>query len=226
MMLIELFSGEGNISKSVIAKGGKAFRVDWSHIVEADLHADVAKLTVKDVVDLCKGMPDFIWASPQCTTYSLATHRHRTIKEGLVPKTEMAKRDDEVNIALWKLIDELLLAGVKYYFVENPKGRMRHMHFVQGRPRYTVTYCSYGNKGNANGYEEVFVKKTTDIWTNHPNPRFLPQCKGATQWHKHGDWNYAHKRNYLSRGSMPQMLTDHIADLVMPGPCHGIWGLA
>lgn len=212
IILLELFSGMGNVSKAFIAQGGKAYRVDWSPKVEAELHADVSKLTVEDVISLCGGVPDVVWASPQCTTYSIATHRHRTLKEGLSPKTELAAHDDKVNIALWELIDELLALGTKYYFVENPRGRMRYMPFVQGRPRYTITYCAYGNKGNANGYTDQFVMKPTDIWTNHPDPQFLPQCTVVNPPHLHGEWGKAHKRDYISRGEMPQMLTNHIAE--------------
>lgn len=212
IILLELFSGMGNVSKAFIAQGGQAYRVDWSQKVEADLHADVSKLTAQDVINLCGGVPDVIWASPQCTTYSIATHRHRTLKEGLVPKTELARHDDQVNVALWKLIDELVALGTKYYFVENPRGRMRHMPFVQGRPRYTLTYCSYGNKGNANGYTDQYVMKPTDVWTNHPNPQFLPQCTAVNPPHLHGKLDKAHKRDYISRGEMPQLLTNHIAE--------------
>ena len=89
IILLELFSGMGNVSKAFIAQGGKAYRVDWSQKVEAELHADVSKLTAQDVISLCGGVPDVIWASPQCTTYSIATHRHRTLKEGLMPKTKL-----------------------------------------------------------------------------------------------------------------------------------------
>lgn len=212
-ILLELFSGQGTISQAFVAGGGQAYRVDWSTKIEAELHADVSKLTVKDVIKLCGRVPDVVWASPQCTTYSIATHRHRTLKEGLKPKTELAKHDDRTNLALWRLIDELVKCGTKYYFVENPRGRMRHMPFVQDRARHTLTYCSYGNKGNANGYTHTYIMKPTDIWTNHPDPQFLAQCTNVNPPHEHGEWAKAHKRDYLSRGEMPQRLTDHIVSL-------------
>lgn len=205
----------GNISKAFIAQGGQAYTVDWSSKIKADLHADVSKLTVEDVIRLCGGVPDVIWASPQCTTYSIATHRHRTVKEGLVPKTELAKHDDQVNLALWKLIDELVALGTRYYFVENPRGRMRYMPFVANRPRYTITYCSYGSKGNANGYTDYYSMKPTDIWTNHPSPQFLLQCTITNPPHRHGEWGKIMKRDYISRGEMPQSLTNHIAERAM-----------
>ena len=213
MKLLELFSGQGSISATFKAHGHETYRVDWSEKVEAELHADVTTLTVKQIIELCGGLPDVIWASPQCTTYSIATHRHRTLGEGLVPKTELAAHDDNVNLAMWKLIDELSAAGVRYYFVENPRGRMRHMGFVKNRPMHTISYCSYGRKGNANGFSDLYINKPTDIWTNHPEPSFKPLCKKSTDDHKHGRSKEADKRDYLSRGEIPAELREHLVSI-------------
>lgn len=203
MKILELFSGQGSISKAFKEKGWEVFRVDWSDKVEAELHADISKLTVKDIVNLCGGVPDVIWASPDCTTYSIATHRHRTLKEGLKPKTEYARRCDDTNIKMWKLIDDLLEAGAKYYFVENPRGRMRHMPFVQDRKRHEITYCSYGRES----------MKPTDIWTNHDNPIFRKKCTTKNPPHRHSNWGTEVKRDYLSRGEMPKQLCDYVAEI-------------
>ena len=200
MILLELFSGNGDISKAFKEAGWQTFRVDWSEKVEAELYADVSTLSPSDIIKLCGGVPDVIWASPDCTTYSIATHRHRTLKEGLKPKTEYAKQCDTTNVLMWQLIDAMVVLGTKFYFVENPRGRMRHMPFVQGRKRYGITYCSYGRPS----------MKPTDIWTNHPDPRFLPFCKGG---HKHADWGLEVGRDYLSRGEIPAGLCKHIANV-------------
>lgn len=217
MKILELFSGQGSISAAFKENGFEAFRVDWSHKVEAELHMDIKELTAELVAKYCQGIPDVIWASPQCTTYSIGTHRHRTLQEGLKPKTLLAANDDETNVIMWGLIDDLLKLGTKYYFVENPRGRMRHMPFVQNRPRYTITYCSYGNKGNAKGYEHYYVMKPTDIWTNHPHPKFKPMCKINNPEHEHFNQGAAMKRDYLSRGQMPKDLTKHIANICANG---------
>lgn len=213
MKLLELFSGQGSISATFKESGHEAFRVDWSKEVSAELHADVLDLTVEKVIELCGGLPDVIWASPQCTTYSIATHRHRTLLEGLYPKTDVAKQDDHVNEKMWGLIDQLIAAGSKWYFVENPRGRMRHMYFVKDRPRFTLSYCSYGRRGNAKGYENVFINKPTDIWTNHPNPGFKTLCTTSTDEHKHGTSKNADKRDYLSRGEIPKDLREHLVSI-------------
>lgn len=213
MKVLELFSGQGAISAAFKEQGHEAFRVDWSEKIEAELHLDVTRLSLGQIIELCGGVPDIVWASPQCTTYSIATHRHRTLKEGLLPKTDTAKYDDEVNVILWQLIDELIEAGTLYYFVENPRGRMRHMNFVKERPRYTVSYCSYGRKANAKGYEEFYINKPTDIWTNHPNPAFKALCSKENKTHVHGRSKSADKRDYLSRGEIPKDLINHIVTI-------------
>ncbi len=46
--------------------------------------------------------------------------------------------------------------------------------FMKGLPRYTVTYCQYGDTR----------MKPTDIWTNHPNPKFKPMCKNGDTCHE------------------------------------------
>lgn len=212
MKVLELFSGQGSVSKSFRERGHEVYRVDWSEKVEAELHADISKLTTDDVIKLCGGVPDVIWASPDCTTYSIATHRHRTLKEGLTPKTEYAAECDKTNIAMWKLIEELMELGTKYYFVENPRGRMRHMPFIVGKPRKAVAYCAYGRKANAKGHEDKFIMKPTDIWTNHKSEDFK-YCPGTNESHVHGVSNLADKRDYLSRGEMPKQLCDYIATI-------------
>lgn len=204
MKLLELFSGQGSISKAFKEDGWEIFRVDWSDKVEAELHADISKLTVKDIVKLCRGVPDVIWASPDCTTYSIATHLHRTLKERLKPKTEYAAQCDTTNISMWKLIDDLVKLGTKYYFVENPRGRMRHMDFTKNRKRYTTTYCAWGRTDNGK-----YTMKPTDIWTNHNSPSLLYCDKN----HLHSDWSVDVKRDYLSRGTMPTTLCEHIAKI-------------
>ena len=203
LILLELFSGNGDISKSFKSVGFTTYRVDWSDKVEAELHADISKLSADDVINLCGRVPDVIWASPDCTTYSIATHMHRTLKEGLVPKTEYAKTCDKTNVLMWELIDELVARGTRLFFVENPRGRMRHMPFVKGRTRYTLTYCSYGRKS----------MKPTDIWTNHPKPDFKTRCTTVNPPHEHIDWGTKVKRDYLSRGEMPKELTDYVANV-------------
>ena len=47
------------------------------------------------------------------------------------------------------------------------------MDFMNGLPRYTITYCQYGDTR----------MKPTDIWTNHPNPQFKHPCHNGDPCH-------------------------------------------
>lgn len=174
MKVLELFAGTGSISKAFKEKGHEIYSVEWDKsFLNITLYEDVNNLTKAKVLDLLGGeKPDVIWASPDCTTYSIAgISHHRKYENGkLIPISEYAKFCDETNKHVLELIKEL---EPKYWFIENPRGALRKMDFMQGLPRYTVTYCQYGDTR----------MKPTDIWTNHPNPKFKLPCKNGDKCH-------------------------------------------
>lgn len=157
---------------------------------------------------LCGGYPDVIWASPDCTTYSvmaISKHRRKNPETGnLDPVTEYAKFCDETNRHVVELIREL---SPRFYFIENPVGGLRKMDFMQGIPRYTVTYCQYGETR----------QKPTDIFTNHPNPQFKPPCKRGAPCHEaapRGSNTGTQKiKGAKDRSRIPQQLCEHIVDI-------------
>ena len=175
MKILELFAGTRSIGKAFEAKGHEVFSVEWDKSFEnIDLYEDISHLTADQIIELF-GHPDVIWASPDCTTFSIAGishHRKRNVFTGnLDPISEYAKFCDKCDANVIKLIKDL---NPTYYFIENPRGAMRKMSFMQGLPRYTITYCQYGDTR----------MKPTDIWTNHPNPRFRPPCKNGDPCHE------------------------------------------
>ena len=173
MKVLELFAGTRSIGKAFEERGHKVYSVEWCKDFEnIDLYCDIGTLSAEDILSKF-GKPDIIWASPDCTTYSIAAISHHRKKESsgnLAPISEYAKFCDSVNKNMLKLIAEL---NPKYYFIENPRGGLRKMDFMQGIPKYTVTYCQYGDKR----------QKPTDIFTNYPNPNFKPPCKRGSSCH-------------------------------------------
>lgn len=172
--LLELFAGTRSIGRAFEKEGFETYSVEWDkNFKNITLYDDVNNLTKEKVVEICGGIPDVIWASPDCTTYSIAgiSHHRRKDRDGnLEPISDYAKFCDKTNRHVINLIKEL---NPKYYFIENQRGGMRKMKFMQGLPRYTVTYCQYGDTR----------MKPTDIWTNHPNPKFKPACKNGDKCH-------------------------------------------
>lgn len=208
MKVLELFSGTRSIGKAFEARGHEVYSVDYDEKFEAASHADIGCFGVRDALDLCGGVPDVIWASPDCTTYSVAAlgrHRRADPETGwLMPVTEYAKVCDAVNQHLMRLI---LRLDPEFWFVENPRAAMRRMPWMGGLPRYTVTYCQYGFK----------YMKPTDIWTNHPDPRFRPPCRNGDPCHepaprgsKSGLQAVDGKR---MRGVIPRELCEHVVDI-------------
>ena len=174
MKLLELFAGTRSIGKAFEEKGHDVFSVEWDRSFEnIDLYKDIYELSAKEILDKF-GKPDVIWASPDCSSYSIAAishHRKREENGNLAPVSEYAKFCDRVNQHTMNLIMTL---SPKYWFIENPRGGMRKMDFMHGLPRYTVTYCQYGDTR----------MKPTDIWTNHPDPKFKPMCKNGDPCHE------------------------------------------
>ena len=166
MKILDLFCGTKSIAKAFEERGHETYTVDWNKDFNPTLCADIGNLSTEDIITLCNGKPDVIWASPDCTTFSVAAigrHRYDNGSGILLPKTEYAKLCDRIDAHVIELIQEL---SPKYWFIENPRGGMRKASFIQpiNHLRHTVTYCQYGDTR----------MKPTDIWTNIKDPGFKP----------------------------------------------------
>ena len=147
MKVLELFAGSRSIGKVAEELGYEVFSVDLKDFKGIDLVKDIEFLTKDDIPFI----PDVIWASPPCTTYSIAAIGHH--RDMGKPKTEFAAKSDRLVVNTLKLIKEFDCK----YFIENPRGYLRKMDFMLGIPKTTVWYCTYGD----------MRAKPTDIWSNH-----------------------------------------------------------
>lgn len=174
MKILELFAGTRSIGKAFESRGHEVFSVEWDkNFEDIDLYVDIGKLDAREILENF-GHPDVIWASPDCATFSIAAISHHRRKNpvtgNLDPVSDYAKFCDEVDQHVLALIKEL---QPLLFFIENPRGGMRKMTWMQSIPRHTVTYCQYGDTR----------MKPTDIWTNHPAPEFKPMCKNGDPCH-------------------------------------------
>ncbi len=220
MKVLELFAGTRSIGKAFEAHGHEVYSVEWDKSFEdIDYYGDILTVTVDFIVENF-GLPDVVWASPDCTTFSIAAishHRWRDPETGhLHPKSDYAKFCDEVDKHVLYLIDELNRLrlekgmGPLVYFIENPRGGMRKMTWMQDRPRYTVTYCQY----ELDKPVDERRMKPTDIWTNHPNPQFRPMCKNGDSCHaaapRGAKTGTQGLKGSKERSVIPRMLCEHI----------------
>ena len=208
MKVLELFAGTRSIGKAFEAKGHNVFSVEWDKEFEdINLYIDISNLTAEKILREF-GKPDVIWASPDCSTFSIAGISHHRRKNpvtgNLDAVSDYAKFCDSVDQHVLQLIKEL---NPKFYFIENPRGGMRKMEFMQGLPRYTVTYCQYGDTR----------MKPTDIWTDHPNPKFKPMCKNGDPCHvsapRGSRTGTQGLKGSKERSIIPKALCEHIVNI-------------
>ena len=214
MKVLELFAGTRSIGKAFESRGHKVFSVEWNKDFEdIDLYEDINIITAEDIIQKF-GRPDVIWASPDCSTFSIAAiskHRRKNKETGsLDPITDYAKFCDEVDQHVLQLIEEL---QPKFWFIENPRGGMRKMEWMQGLPRYTVTYCQY--ELDKPVHERRM--KPTDIWTNHSDPQFKPMCKNGSPCHaaapRGSKTGTQGLKGSKERSVIPEALCQHIVDI-------------
>ena len=170
MKVLELFAGSRSIGKAAESLSMKVFSSDINAFDGIDYVVDILDFDVNNV----PFVPDIIWASPPCTTYSIAAISHH--RDGQKPRTPFAEKSDRMIAKVHDIIDHFTAINPDLvYFIENPRGMLRKMDFMRRHAiRHCVTYCQYGDKR----------MKPTDIWTNTWiwNPR--PMCKNGSPCHE------------------------------------------
>jgi hypothetical protein len=172
MIIYDFFSGTGSSTKAFEDAGHTVYRFEIDNSFEATEHTDIMNLTAEYLISKY-GRPDFIWASPPCTSFSVASIGHHWISggESPEPRTESAKQSQELVRHTIDLIKKLNpKCG---WLMENPRGMLRKLSVVSSLPRYTITYCQYGDSR----------MKPTDLWGWIPNWNPRPACKNGDTCH-------------------------------------------
>ena len=155
LKVLELFAGSRSIGKSAESLGYEVFSSDINDFDGINYAIDILNFDIKKV----PFKPDIIWASPPCTTYSIAaiSHHRPTNK----PLSSFAVKSDLIVKKTLEIIKEL---NPNKWYIENPRGLLRKQNFMIGLPRTTVWYCAYGD----------IRAKPTDIWSNNIISLFNP----------------------------------------------------
>jgi hypothetical protein len=166
MLVLDLFCGIKSLKKPSEKLKFDYFSVDIEEKFNPDIIADINNIKRDDLPTNI----DIVWASPPCEHFSVSSIGRHWNKDNS-PKTELAEESLSLVRNTLNLIFEI---NPKYYFIENPRGKLRKFDFMCSLPiRNTVTYCQYGD----------FRMKPTDIWTN--NSKWIPRpiCKNGDSCH-------------------------------------------
>lgn len=156
--MFELFKGTGSVGKVAYRMGFDVVSLDFDPIFTPDIETDILEWNYKKWAKDNKFIPDFIWASPPCNTYSILAY---TFKERDTKTAEpLSKRAKQGTAILYKTLEIIRYFKRQnpnmLFVIENPKGMMRLDKKMLNLHRETTLYCLYGD----------FKRKPTDFWSN------------------------------------------------------------
>lgn len=170
LKVFDLFSGTGSSTQAFKDAGHTVLHFDLDVTFCAIEHIDIA-MTNASYMREHYGQPDFIWASPPCNCFSVASIGRHWYRD-YTPKTKNAENSVILVEKTIKLIKDLNPSHG--WVIENPRGMLRKLPIMQGLTRHTVTYCQYGDSR----------MKPTDLWCDLPNWKPRPMCSYGDSCHE------------------------------------------
>ena len=170
MLVFDFFAGTKSSTKAFEDAGHTVISFDNNSEFDVTVQADVGYLTAEALIQRF-GRPEFVWASPPCTAFSVASIGHHWLPDR-EPRTWQARASIELVYWTRKLLETL--DPVYGFVIENPRGMLRTLPMLEGLKRHTVTYCQYGDNR----------MKPTDLWTTVEGWEPRPMCKNGDPCHE------------------------------------------
>lgn len=162
MKLLELFCGTKSVGKVAETMGyDEIITLDFDPRFNATHTVDIFEWDYKQYPN---DYFDTIWASPDCTTWSLASGgKYRTLNNIYGHGGTHQEKAEIGNTMILKVIEILMYFQPNKWYMENPRGMLKHYpplkDFIEDYGFMTTVF--YAN------YDHPFPKPT-DIWSNLP----------------------------------------------------------
>ena len=169
MIVYDFFAGTGSSTQAFEDAGHTVIKVELDTEFEAN-ERDIMTLNA-DYFIRTYGKPDFIWASPPCQKFSVASCSRYWYPDGTPRDGNAAQALAMVEHTIQLIQDLNPRLG---YIIENPRGMLRKQALMASLHRRTVTYCQYGDTR----------MKPTDLWGDVPNWTHRAACKSGQTCHE------------------------------------------
>ncbi|CAB9507585.1 expressed unknown protein [Seminavis robusta] len=214
---LELFSGEGIVTQAFADRRWRVKSIDNSYKSYATNMVDIMDLDFDKHLGM---VPDFIWASPPCTTYSLmAGGTHRNPKEGKYEMSELARQHNRLLTRLYYIIQWAKKKKPHLIVViENPRALLKAMPLMQEMERslnlfrVTVDYCAFGRPD----------QKPTDLWTNDlqlRNNLSYFSCRDRCVYNGYHAVGARANGHQYNAAAIPDFLAEEVAEYVSARFC-------
>ena len=168
MQLSELFCGTKSVGRAFEEYGFEVISLDRDPKFQPTICTDIL---LWDYTCYPPGYFDVIWASPDCTQYSIARSN-----------AKIPRNLDYADSLVQRALEIIRYHNPRVWFLENPStGLLKSRPFMHLIPCVTVSYCKYGA-----GYQ-----KHTMLWGTVMHHRWRPKCQRDCESivdGKHKEW--------------------------------------
>jgi site-specific DNA-cytosine methylase len=218
--LLELFCGTKSVGKVFENEGYEVISLDYNKKFNATHTEDILKW---DYTIYPPNHFDTIWASPDCTTWSLASGgKYRTKNSIYGLNNEHQEKATFANNMVFRLIEIIEYFNPRVWFIENPRGLLTWFPPFQdfitktNGSRVLVYYANYNNWGFP---KPTHIWSNVKLWENEKMP-IMPEDSYVIKYHRK---NKANKKFYITfsngnaeeRSRIPHDLISRLLNLTL-----------
>ena len=225
--LLELFCGTKSVGKVFEKQGYEVTSLDFNPKFNATFTEDILTWDYKQYAP---DHFDVIWASPDCTTFSLASGGKYRLKSEIYGRDNgNLEKSIQANNMVLRVIEILEYFNSDSRFIENPRGLLIHFppmkDFIQ-KNNANVNLVYYAN------YNDWGFPKATNIWSNlklweNETMPIMDPSKYVVKFHKKNNANKKFYKTFTSgnteeRSRIPPDLITRLMGLIPVPTIHSI----